>query len=654
MPFLVEHLPPQVHLVLASRADPPLPLARLRARGELLEIRAADLRFTADEAADVPQRRDGPAPRLPRRRRPRGPHRGVDRRAAARRAVDAGPRRRRRLHRRASPATTASSSTTSSRRCSTASPTTSGRFLLETADPDRLTGPLCDAVTGRSGGKATLEQLDRANLFLVPLDDRRLWYRYHHLFADVLRARLIGRAARPGARAAPAGERLVRAPAATDPRRSRHAMAGARLRARRRAHRAGRARYAPGPPGRDAASAGSRPSPTRCSPTGRCSSIGLVGARMATGDIDRRRGAPRQRRALARRRDRRRRRSDRVRPRRVRPPPGAGRRCTAPRSRCSPATSPAPSPTPTGRSSLPSRPTTSAEAAPPRCSGSRTGPSGDLEPASAGTPRRSRASSQAGYFADVLGCSLALPTSRSPRAGSATRHDTFEAGLDLADGHTALRGTADMHVGLERGAARAQRARRRPPPPRRPASSSASTPALPQHAYRWRVALARLRQARGRPRRRARAARRSGARLQHRLLARRPPGRRRQARAAAGRRRRRRRAAVGGRPRLTADDELSYLHEFEHITLARVLLAGTADRDPAARRRDRLLDRLLAAAEEGQREGSAIEILVAAGARPSTPAATDRGRARSRSSEALRRAPSRRATSASSSTRARR
>jgi LuxR family maltose regulon positive regulatory protein len=64
-------------------------------------------------------------------------------------------------------------------------------FLLRTSILARLTGPLCDAVTGREGGAAQLTALDRANLFLVPLDDRRRWYRYHHLFGDVLQARLL-------------------------------------------------------------------------------------------------------------------------------------------------------------------------------------------------------------------------------------------------------------------------------------------------------------------------------------------------------------------------------------------------------------------------------------------------------------------------------
>ena len=63
--------------------------------------------------------------------------------------------------------------------------------MLQTSILDRLSGPLCDAVTGHGGGKAMLEALDRGNLFLVPLDDRRRWYRYHHLFADVLQARLL-------------------------------------------------------------------------------------------------------------------------------------------------------------------------------------------------------------------------------------------------------------------------------------------------------------------------------------------------------------------------------------------------------------------------------------------------------------------------------
>ena len=93
-------------------------------------------------------------------------------------------------------------------------------FLLQTSILDRLSGPLCDAVTGQDGGKAMLEALERGNLFLVPLDDRRQWYRYHHLFADVLRARLLDEQPDHVPRAAPAGERVVRAERRTGPRRS--------------------------------------------------------------------------------------------------------------------------------------------------------------------------------------------------------------------------------------------------------------------------------------------------------------------------------------------------------------------------------------------------------------------------------------------------
>ena len=76
-------------------------------------------------------------------------------------------------------------------------------FLLETSVLERLSGELCDAVTGRPGSQALLEQAERAGLFVVPLDEVRGWWRYHHLFADLLRARLQAGTARPGSRTAP-------------------------------------------------------------------------------------------------------------------------------------------------------------------------------------------------------------------------------------------------------------------------------------------------------------------------------------------------------------------------------------------------------------------------------------------------------------------
>jgi LuxR family maltose regulon positive regulatory protein len=188
--FLLEHLPPQIHLVIATRVDPPLPLARLRARGELVEVRAADLRFapdeataylgdvmgltlTADEVATLEGRTEGwiaalqlAALSMQGRDDVAGFIAGFagDDRFVVDYLVEEVLQRQ---------------------------PEQVRSFLLQTSVLRRLTGPLCDAVTGRDGGKAMLEALERGNLFLVPLDDRRRWYRYHHLFGDVLRARLL-------------------------------------------------------------------------------------------------------------------------------------------------------------------------------------------------------------------------------------------------------------------------------------------------------------------------------------------------------------------------------------------------------------------------------------------------------------------------------
>lgn len=189
--FLVEHLPPPVHLVIATRFDPPLPLARLRARGELVELRAADLRFTTDEAtayldgmgldlnaADVAvlaERTEGWAAAL---QLAALSMQGRDD-VAGFIAGFAGDDRY---------VVDYLTGEVLSRQ-----PEDVRRFLLETSILSRLTGPLCDAVTGGGDGRdgrAMLEALERANLFVIPLDDRRQWYRYHHLFGDVLQARL--------------------------------------------------------------------------------------------------------------------------------------------------------------------------------------------------------------------------------------------------------------------------------------------------------------------------------------------------------------------------------------------------------------------------------------------------------------------------------
>jgi LuxR family maltose regulon positive regulatory protein len=187
--FLLDHLPAQLHVLIASRADPPLPLARYRAGGRLAELRATELRFTseesaillrevwgldlsAEEMASLEGRTEGWAvglqlAALSLRQRPH-PKAFLDAFTGSHRYVLDYLSEEVLEHQldqvRA--------------------------FLLQTSILERLSGPLCDAVTGRSDGQQMLEELDRANLFLTPLDDIRRWYRYHHLFADLLRSRL--------------------------------------------------------------------------------------------------------------------------------------------------------------------------------------------------------------------------------------------------------------------------------------------------------------------------------------------------------------------------------------------------------------------------------------------------------------------------------
>ena len=187
--LLLERLPAQAHLVIATRADPALPLARLRARGELLEVRADALRFTTDEAraffaermglelsesdlATLVARTEGwPAvlqlAGLSLAGRTDVPSHVRDFAAAHRYVLDYVVEE-----------------------VLTGLPPETQGFLLRTSILDRLCGSLCEAVTGEPEGQARLEELERANLMVVPLDDERRWYRYHALFAEILRARL--------------------------------------------------------------------------------------------------------------------------------------------------------------------------------------------------------------------------------------------------------------------------------------------------------------------------------------------------------------------------------------------------------------------------------------------------------------------------------
>ena len=186
--FLVEHRPAGICVVLATRSDPPLGLARLRARGQLTEIRVADLRFTPAEAGKLLQHA---APALP--------DASVAALAARTEGWAAGLALAALSLRGHDDAAAFVAAFTGSHRYVLDYLTEEvlerqdeqlRTFLLETSVLDRLSGPLCDAVTGREGSQALLEQAERAGLFLVPLDEVRGWWRYHHLFADLLRALL--------------------------------------------------------------------------------------------------------------------------------------------------------------------------------------------------------------------------------------------------------------------------------------------------------------------------------------------------------------------------------------------------------------------------------------------------------------------------------
>jgi LuxR family maltose regulon positive regulatory protein len=191
--FLLDHLPDQLHLVMATRSDPPLPLARLRSRGQLNEVRAADLRFTPSEAREFLNQVMGleltAADVDALENRTEGWIAGLQLAALSLRGIADRDQ-----------VTGFISAFTGSNRfvidyladeVMARQPPQVRDFLLRTSILDRLHGPLCDAVTGGTDGTRTLQDLERDNLFVVPLDTERSWYRYHHLFADVLHAHLL-------------------------------------------------------------------------------------------------------------------------------------------------------------------------------------------------------------------------------------------------------------------------------------------------------------------------------------------------------------------------------------------------------------------------------------------------------------------------------
>ena len=190
--FLLEHMPSSMHLVILTRADPPFPLSRLRAGGELTEIRADDLRFTTEEATLLltgMMRLDlTPQQAVLLVDRTEGWAAGLQLAALSLQGITHREGIARFIH-----------AFTGSHRyvmdylieeVFDRQPPDVRAFLLQTSVLNRLCGPLCNALTGQEGGQKMLEYLERANLFTVPLDHARHWYRYHHLFADLLRDRL--------------------------------------------------------------------------------------------------------------------------------------------------------------------------------------------------------------------------------------------------------------------------------------------------------------------------------------------------------------------------------------------------------------------------------------------------------------------------------
>ena len=616
MTFLLDHLPPGLHVVIASRADPALPLARLRARGELAEIRAAELRFTPDEAAaylnemmglqltaqDVAAlegRTEGwiaalQLAALSMRGRDDvagfiAGFAGDDRYVVDYLAEEVLQRQTDRVQ----------------------------AFLLQTSILGRLSGPLCDAVTGHGGGKAMLEALDRGNLFLVPLDDRRRWYRYHHLFADVLQARLLDE--QPGQ--VPELHRRASAWYAQNGEQSLaigHALAAgdfgraadlvelaipAMARTRQEATVRGWLEMIPD-------------EVVRVRPV---LSVGFAGALLTGGELE---GVEGRLRDAERWLDL---------------PTGAREGSQSPpaemvvtdeeeyrrlpgtiemyRAGLALARSDVPGTVRHAQRTLELAPDDDhlCRASAAALLGLVYWGSGDLEAGHRAYSACVAGLRRAGFVADILGCSIALADIRitQGRLGEALR--TYEQALQLGpeQSGSVLRGTADMFVGMSEIARERDDLRTATQLLLRSQELGEHT-GLPQNRYRWRVAMARVAQAEGNlpgaldllneaeclyvsdffpnvrpvPALRARVWIAQG-RLGEALGWAREQG-------------------------LFVDDDLSYLREFEHITLARLLLAQHEGEraEPSLHEATRLLERLLLAAEAGGRTGRVIEILV--------------------------------------------
>ena len=616
MEFLLEHMPPRMHVVIATRADPGLRLSRLRARGELVEIRAVDLRFNPDEAASYMNEVMGlnlsPTDVAALETRTEGWIAALQLAGLSLQGRDdvgtfiagfAGDDRyivdylaEEVLQRQ---------------------PEHVRSFLLDTSVLARLSGPLCDAVTASSGGGATLEALDRGNLFLVPLDDRRQWYRYHHLFGDVLHSRLLagdpGRAADLHRRASDWHERAGDRPEAI-----RHALAGDDF-----ARAADLVELAIPQMGRDRQEATLHgwlavlpEELIRARPVLSDGYAGNILARGMTEGIEERlRDAERWLAANAEGSTM----AGDATPAMVVADEAAFRKLPASIAihraglarllgdvagtiaHARRALDLVGEDDPIGRASASA------------LLGLAHWSNADLETADDLYGRSLALFEKIGFLADTLGLRITLADMQIARGRLRDALSTYEQGLELVDrsSTTVLRGAADMHVGMSEvlgerndpvGAAEHLEQARR----------LGEDNGLPQHPYRWRVAAARLRQAAGD----LPAANELLKDAERRYFTDFSPPARPVAAVRA-----RLLIVQGNLPEawrwardeaVSAQDQLTYVREFEHLTLARLMLAE-ARRDRASEAAEGLVDfveRLLAAADDGGRMGSAIDALV--------------------------------------------
>jgi LuxR family maltose regulon positive regulatory protein len=614
--FLLEHLPSQMHLVITTREDPPLPLARYRARGQMTELRATDLRFTSAEAAAFLNQVMGldlsAAEVAILETRTEGWIAGLQLAALSMRGREdvaqfvrafAGDNRyvvdylvEEVLQRQ---------------------PARVRSFLLQTAILDRLSGGLCDAVTEQHDGMMLLDALERGNLFVVPLDDQRHWFRYHHLFGDVLAALAL--------QEQPAHIPILHQRASTwyadngfPADAIRHALAAQDF-----AHAADLVELAV-PAMRNSRQEAAVLSWLKALPNElvHCRpvlSVAYAWSLLAVGELDgveeRLLSAERwldptaDRRELASSPDAEMVVVDEVQFRHL---PGT---IAVYRAGQAQALGKVADTVIYARRALELVPEDDhlQRGAAMALLGLAAWTDGDLEAAhrsyADGMARMLRAS----LIAQAIGCVIALADIRIAQGRLREALRTYERGLQLAtaQGNPILRGTADMHVGLSELAceqndlpAAAEHLLR--------SQELGEHMGLPQNPYRWRVAMARIKQAQGdldgalalleEAERRYVGDFFPNVRPVAALVTRVWVAQGRLAEALDWAR------AQG----LSAHDELSYLHEFEHITLARVLLAHAKSDHSGHSVREAigLLDRLLAAAQAGERTGRVIEILV--------------------------------------------